>query len=193
MSCPYIIRENVGFGRVREHGYYQLDEMVYDLTHDFKDADVEIVTHPTYNVTMESGERLCQLDDETVFKMLSAELPVKYVENARDGYIMYVRPESKPTVKVKAKVGGVTRASACHGVKQYDNAVIIPMAKEWAILSRADIGDYYRTMEFERNVVNIFEQKAKRTWCNRPFYDEIRLYHNGILVRFSVNGHELAM
>lgn len=22
MSCPYIIRENIGFGRVREHGYY---------------------------------------------------------------------------------------------------------------------------------------------------------------------------
>ena len=62
MSYPYIIRENVGFGRVREHGYYQLDEMVYDLTHDFKDADVEIVTRPTYNVTMENGERLCQLD-----------------------------------------------------------------------------------------------------------------------------------
>ena len=35
MDCPYIIRENIGFGRVREHGYYQLDEMAYDLTHDF--------------------------------------------------------------------------------------------------------------------------------------------------------------
>lgn len=192
MSCPYIIRENVGFGRVREHGYYQLDEMVYDLAHDFKDADVEIVTRPTYNVTMENGERLCQLDDDTVFKMLSAGLPVKYVENARDGYIMYKRPESKSAVNNK-KVGGITHASACHGVKQYDNAIIILMRKEWAILSRADIGDYYRTMEFESNAVNIFEQKAKRTWCNRPFYDEIRLYHNGILVRFSVNGHELAM
>lgn len=95
--------------------------------------------------------------------------------------------------KRKERVGGITRASACHGVKQYDNAVIIPMRKEWAILSRADIGDYFRTMEFKNNAVSIFEQKAKRTWCNRPFYDEIRLYHNGILVRFSVNGHELTM
>ena len=95
--------------------------------------------------------------------------------------------------KLTAKIGGIARASACHGVKQYDNAVIIPMAKEWAILSRADIGNYYRTMEFKSNAVNIFEQKAKRTWCNRPFYDEIRLYHNGILVRFSINGHELTM
>lgn len=40
MDCPYIIRENIGFGRVREHGYYQLDEMAYDLTHNFADADV---------------------------------------------------------------------------------------------------------------------------------------------------------
>ena len=44
MDCPYIIRENIGFGRVREHGYYQLDEMAYDLTHDFANADVEVIT-----------------------------------------------------------------------------------------------------------------------------------------------------
>ena len=85
MDCPYIIRENIGFGRVREHGYYQLDEMVYDLTHDFANADVEVITRTLYNVTMESGEELSQLDDDTVFKMLSAGLPVKYIENARDG------------------------------------------------------------------------------------------------------------
>lgn len=96
MSCPYIIRESLGFGRVREHGYYQLDELVYDLTRDFKDADVEVITRALYNITMESGEKLHQLDDDTVFKMLSAGLPVKFVENARDGYIMYKRPESKP-------------------------------------------------------------------------------------------------
>lgn len=109
MDCPYIIRENIGFGRVREHGYYQLDEMAYDLTHDFADADVEVITRTLYNVTMESGEELSQLDDDTVFKMLSAGLPVKYIENARDGYIMYSRPESKPAVEVK-RVGGITRA-----------------------------------------------------------------------------------
>lgn len=125
MSCPYIIRENVGFGRVREHGYYQFDEMTYDLTHDFANADVEVISRPVYNVVMESGERLSDVDDETVFKMLSAGLPVKYVENARDGYIMYARPESKPVAKVK-KVGGITRASASRGVKQYNDPVIIP-------------------------------------------------------------------
>ena len=110
MGCPYIIRETIDADHVREHGYYQLDELVYDLVNDFKDADVEVITRPTYNVIMESGEKLFKVDDETVFKMLSAGLPIKYIENARDGDIMYARPEYKPAVKVKAKVGGITRA-----------------------------------------------------------------------------------
>lgn len=197
MDCPYIIRENIGFGRVREHGYYQLDEMAYDLTHDFANADVEVITRTLYNVTMESGEELSQLDDDTVFKMLSAGLPVKYIENARDGYIMYSRPESKPAVEVK-RVGGITRADKpivpwyrpAEASQQYVDAIIIPMAKEWAVLDRADIGDHYRVMEFKNNAINMFEQKTERKWCNRPFYDEVRLYHNGMLVRLSVNGHE---
>lgn len=110
MSCPYVIRETIDADHVREHGYYQLDEMVYDLTHDFASADVEVITRTLYNVVMESGERLSDVDDETVFKMLSAGLPVLHVENARDGYIMYSRPEPKPAVKVK-KVGGITRTN----------------------------------------------------------------------------------
>lgn len=130
MSCPYVIRENIGFGRVREHGYYDPMEMAYDLTHDFANADVEVITRTLYNVTMESGEELSQLDDDTVFKMLSASLPIKFVENARDGYIMYSRPESKPTVKVK-RVGGITRADKpitpwCHKAEasqQYVDAI----------------------------------------------------------------------
>lgn len=70
----------------------------------------EVITRTLYNVVMESGERLSDVDDETVFKMLSAGLPVLHVENARDGYIMYSRPEPKPAVKVK-KVGGITRTN----------------------------------------------------------------------------------
>ena len=108
MSCPYVIRETIDADHVREHGYYQLDELVYDLTHDFASADVEVITRPAYNVVMESGERLSDVDDETVFKMLSAGLPVLHIENARDGYIMYSRSECKPVVK---KVGGITRAN----------------------------------------------------------------------------------
>lgn len=187
MSCPYIIRENLPNGDIREHGYYDPMEMAYDLTHDFANADVEVISRPVYNVVMESGEILSDVDDETVFKMLSAGLPVLHVENARDGYIMYSRPDPKPAVKVK-KVSGITRASA--SCEQYDDAIIIPMAKEWAILDRSDVGDYYRVMEFKDNAINMFEQKTERKWRNRPFYDEVRLYHNGMLVRLSVNGHE---
>lgn len=125
MSCPYIIRENLPNGDIREHDYYDPMEMAYDLTHDFAGADVEIITRTLYNVVMESGETLSDVDDDTVFKMLSAGLPIRYVENARDGYIVYSRPESKPAVKVK-RVSGIIRASANRGVKQYNDPVIIP-------------------------------------------------------------------
>lgn len=122
MDCPYVIRESRGFGRVCEHGYYQRDEMTYDLTHDFANADVEVITRTLYNVTMESGEKLSQLDDDTVFKMLSAGLPVAFVENARDGYIMYKRPESKPIINAK-KVGGITRASTATECWSYPHPI----------------------------------------------------------------------
>lgn len=106
MSCPYVIREIIDADHVREHGYYQLDEVVYDLTHDFANADVEVISRPVYNVVMESGERLSDVDDETVFKMLSAGLPVLHIENARDGYIMYSRPDGKPAVVAASDKSG---------------------------------------------------------------------------------------
>lgn len=190
MDCPYIIRENIGFGHVREHGYYDPMEMAYDLTHDFAGADVEVVTRPAYNVVMESGERLSNVNDDTVFKMLSAGMPVKYVENARDGYIMYSRPESKPAVKIK-KVGGITRANvAVRGVKQYDEPIVLPMAKEWVVVTHADIPTFSFRTDNEQDATKRFERSVSRKWHDGPFYDEVRLYHNGMLVRLSVNGHE---
>lgn len=193
MSCPYIIRESIGFDRVREHGYYQLDEMTYDLTHDFKDADVEIITRTLYNVIMESGERLCQLDDEMVFKMLSAGLPVAFVENARDGYIMYKQPESKPAVKVKTKVGGITRACASRGVKQYDEPVVLPMVKEWLVVTHADIPTCSYRTDDEQYATNRFERSISLKWHNSPFYDEVRLYHNGRVIRAAILGYEVIL
>ena len=190
MDCPYIIRENIGFGRVREHGYYQLDEMAYDLTHDFANADVEVITRTLYNVTMESGEELSQLDDDTVFKMLSAGLPVKFIENARDGYIMYSRPESKPAVKVK-RVSGITRASASRGVKQYDEPVVLPMVKEWLVVTRADVPTCSYRTDDEQYATKNFEICVSSKWYDKPFYDEVRLYHNGAVVRAAVLGHEI--
>lgn len=192
MSCPYIIRENIGFSRVREHGYYDPMEMAYDLTHDFASADVEIITRTLYNVVMESGETLSDVDDDTVFKMLSAGLPIRYVENARDGYITYSRPESKPVAKVK-KVGGITRASASRGVKQYDEPVVLPMVKEWLVVTHADIPTCPFRTDNEQYATKRFERSVSSKWYDKPFYDEVRLYHNGAVVRAAVLGHEIIL
>lgn len=191
MDCPYVIRESLGFGRVREHGYYQLDELTYDLTHDFANADVEVITRTLYNVTMESGEKLSQLDDDTVFKMLSAGAPIKFVENARDGYIMYSRPECKPVVK---KVGDITRASvAVRGVKEYDEPIVLPMAKEWLVVTHADIPTCSFRTDDEKYATNRFERSISMKWHDGPFYDEVRLYHNGRVIRAAVLGHEIVL
>lgn len=192
MSCPYIIRENIGFGHVREHGYYDPMEMAYDLTHDFASADVEVITRTLCNVVMESGEKLSDVDDDTVFKMLSAGLPIRYVENARDGYITYSRPESKPVAKVK-KVGGITRASASRGVKQYDEPVVLPMAKEWLVVTHADIPTCPFRIDNEQYATKRFERSVSSKWYDKPFYDEVRLYHNGAVVRAAVLGHEIIL
>ena len=159
MSCPYIIRENIVFGRFSEVVYFQFFEMVYALTHDFVNADVEVFARTLYNVTMESGEKFSQLDDDTVFKMLSAGLTVRYVENARDRYIMYSRPESKPTVKVK-RVGGITRTNAiARPVKQYDHPIFASISDgtNWYTVA---IVDMYNNVALYR--FNDFDEAEKR-------------------------------
>lgn len=191
MDCPYVIRESLGFGRVREHGYYQLDELTYDLTHDFANADVEVISRPVYNVVMESGERLVEVDGDTVFKMLSAGLLVRYVENARNGYITYSRPECKPVVK---KVGGITRASvAVRGVKEYDEPIILPMAREWLVVTHADIPTCSFRTDNEQYATKRFERSVSSKWYDGPFYNEVRLYHNGRVIRAAVLGHEIVL
>lgn len=165
MSCPYVIRESIGFGRVREHGYYQLDELAYDLTHDFANAEVEVISRTLYNVTMESGEKLSQLDDDTVFKMLSAGLPVKYVENARDGYIMYKRPESKPAVKI----GSITRADKpVKASRQYADAIgpnVTPSNRNFTVIvlytyEPAWVGSFHG----EDVAFDFFERRVKNNY-----------------------------
>ena len=185
MDCPYIIRETIDADHVREHGYYQLDEVVYDLTHDFANADVEVITRPVYNIIMESGERLSDVDDETVFKMLSAGLPVKYVENAKDGYIMYSRPESKSAVKVK-RVGAVTPAEAS---QQYVDAIgpcVTPSNRNFTVIvlfyyehKPAWVGNFHG----EDVAFDFFKQrvKDKRT---------VMLYKGNRLVCRAFNGIE---
>lgn len=192
MDCPYIIRETIDADHVRDHGYYQLDEMAYDLTHDFADADVEVITRALYNVTMESGEKLCQLDDNMVFKMLSAGLPVKYVENARDGYIMYSRPESKPAVKVK-KVGGITRADKpivpwyrpAEASQQYVNAIgpcVTPSNRNFTVVVLYDYESAWVGSFHEEDVAfDFFEQRVKNKRT-------VMLYKGSRLVCRAFNG-----
>ncbi len=182
MDCPYIIRENIGFGRVREHGYYQLDELVYDLTHDFANAEVEVITRPTYNVIMESGEKLFKVDDETVFKMLSAGLPVAFVENARDGYIMYKRPKNKSAVKV----GGITRADkSAEASQQYVDAIgpcVTPSNRNFTVVVLYDyepawVGSFHR----EDVAFDFFERRVKNKRT-------VMLYKGNRLVCRAFNG-----
>ena len=192
MSCPYVIRETIDADHVREHGYYQLDEMVYDLTHDLAGADVEVVAHSAYNVVMESGERLSDVNDETVFKMLSAGMPVKYVENAMDGYIMYSRPESKPAVKAQ-KVSSVTRADKpitpwCHQAEanqQYVDAIGPSVTPENWNFTVVVLYDYEQAwvgrFHGEDAVFNFFEQRVKNKHT-------VMLYKGNRLIRRAFNG-----
>lgn len=190
--CPYVIRETIDADHVREHGYYQLDEMVYDLTHDFANADVEVISRPVYNVVMESGERLSNVDDETVFKMMSAGLPVLHVENARDGYIMYSRPEPKPAVKVK-RVGGITRADkpiapwcrSAEAIQQYADAIgpsVTPENRNFTVIVLYDyepawVGSFHG----EDIAFDFFERRAKNNHT-------VMLYKGNRLVCRAFNG-----
>ena len=168
--------------------------MAYDLTHDFADADVYVITRPSYNVVMESGEELSQLDDDTVFKMLSAGLPVRHVENARDGYVMYSRPESKPAVKVEVKrVGGITRADKpivpwyrpAEASQQYVDAIgpcVTPSNRNFTVVVLYDyepawVGSFHR----EDVAFDFFERRVKNKRT-------VMLYKGNRLVCRAFNG-----
>lgn len=93
----------------------------------------------------------------------------------------------------KTKVGGITRVSASRGVKQYDEPVVLPMAKEWLVVTHADIPTCpYRTDD-EQYATNRFERSVSMKWYDVPFYDEVRLYHNGRVIRAAVLGHEIVL
>ena len=141
---------------------------------------------------MESGERLSDVDDETVFKMLSAGLPVLHIENARDGYIMYSRPESKPAVKVK-RVGGITRADKpiaqwCHSaeaIQQYADAIgpsVTPENRNFTVIVLYDyepawVGSFHG----EDVAFDFFERRVKNK-------RSVMLYKGNRLVCRAFNG-----
>ena len=123
--------------------------------------------------------------------MLSAGLPVKFVENARDGYIMYSRPESKPAVKVK-RVGGITRvhAAPCKAVKtaQYDTPVIVPVCNSTYpyVVSVIDqyghVGLSWYDETEEAEVLRYFEGALK------PWFVMATVWHRDVAIRKQIDG-----
>lgn len=94
----------------------------------------------------------------------------------------------------KTKVGGITRASvAVRGIKEYDEPIVLPMAKEWLIVTRADIPTCPFRTDNEQYATKRFERSVSSKWYDKPFYDEVRLYHNGAVVRAAVLGYEIIL
>ena len=94
----------------------------------------------------------------------------------------------------KTKAGGITRASVTvRGVKQYDEPVILPMAREWLVVTHADIPTCPFRTDNEQYAAKCFERSVSSKWHDKPFYDEVRLYHNGAVVKAAVLGHEIIL
>lgn len=94
----------------------------------------------------------------------------------------------------KTKVGGITRASVdVRGVKEYDEPIVLPMAKEWLVVTRADIPTCSYRTDNEQYAMKRFERSVSSKWYDGPFYDEVRLYHNGRVIRAAFLGHEIVL
>lgn len=94
----------------------------------------------------------------------------------------------------KTKVGGITRASvAVRGIKEYDEPIVLPMAEEWLVVTHADVPTCSFRTDDGNCAAKCFEKSVSIKWGKEPFYDEIRLYHNGRVVRAAVLGHEIVL
>ena len=140
------------------------------------------------------GLTLDTTDMETAFHACDMPQLVQAVINAETGKILWGSLEHPmKSDKTNTKVGGITRASASRGVKQYDESVVLPMAKEWLIVTRADISTCPFRTDNEQYATKRFERSVSSKWYDKPFYDEVRLYHNGAVVRAAVLGHEIIL
>lgn len=107
--------------------------------------------------------------------------------------------KARDTLKIsdtecKTKVGGIARASvAVCGVKEYDEPIVLPMAKEWLVVTHADIPTCSYRTDDEQYATKRFERSVSSKWYDGPFYDEVRLYHNGRVIRAAVLGHEIVL
>lgn len=140
-----------------------------------------------YHVCLSDGTLFTDVSDTTMLQMME-KLDVDNVASADTGELLYLKPK-KPV----GKVGGITRASASRGVKQYDEPVVLPMAKEWVVVTHADIPTCSFRADNEQYATKRFERSVSSKWYDGPFYDEVRLYHNGRVIRAAVLGHEIVL
>jgi len=140
-----------------------------------------------YHVCLSDGTLFTDVSDTTMLQMME-KLDVDNVASADTGELLYLKPK-KPV----GKVGGITRANASRGVKQYDEPVVLPMAKEWVVVTHADIPTCSFRADNEQYATKRFERSVSSKWYDGPFYDEVRLYHNGRVIRAAVLGHEIVL
>lgn len=143
----------------------------------------------------EYGLALDTTDMETAFHACDMPQLVQAVINAETGKILWGSlGHSMNPNKPKTKVGGITRASvAVRGVKEYDEPIVLPMAKEWLVVTHADIPTCSFRTDDGNYAAKRFERSVSSKWYDGPFYDEVRLYHNGAVVRAAVLGHEIVL
>ena len=143
----------------------------------------------------EYGLALDTTDIETAFHACDMPQLVEAVINAETGKVLWGSLERpmKPN-KPKTKVGGITRASVVvRGVKEYDEPIVLPMAKEWLVVTHADIPTCSYRTDDEQYAMKRFERSVSNKWNGGPFYDEVRLYRNGRVIRAAVLGHEIVL
>ena len=143
----------------------------------------------------EYGQTLDTTDMETAFHACDMPQLVEAVINAETGKVRWGALEPHTQLnKLKTKVDGITRASvSIRGVKEYDEPIVLPMAKEWLVITRADIPTRSYRTDDEQYATKHFERSVSSKWYDGPFYDEVRLYHNGRVIRAAVLGHEIVL
>ena len=141
-----------------------------------------------YHVCLSDGTLFTDVSDTTMLQMME-KLDVDNVASADTGELLYLKPK-----KLVGKVGGITRVSvSVRGVKEYDEPIVLPMAKEWLVVTHADIPTCSYRTDDERYAMKRFERSVSSKWYDGPFYDEVRLYHNGRVIRAAVLGHEIVL
>ena len=143
----------------------------------------------------ENGLTLNTTDMETAFHACDMPQLVSAVINAETGKILWGSLEHHvKSAETKKKVGGITRASVfVRGVKEYDEPIILPMEREWLVVTHADLPTCpFRTND-EQYATKRFERSVSSKWYDGPFYDEVRLYHNGRVIRAAVLGQEVIL